>query len=202
MNRSGFFSSFLMGFAIVLLIAVVYTSSVRTQTQSSVDETLIAQQELSKEWFLARNVFSNFASDAIMSKISTNPPVSPSCAVSFPDYADVVQPYWNAASNYMKTNLGVNCQATLNVGLQNDFETLSLINPTVEDEQPAYAILTCAKSIGDTNLSLQHPFVIKKDIRSASASPSGCQVDVFDVLGVDSPSILTDSTLEVSQVFP
>lgn len=189
MNRSGFFSAFLAGFAIILMIAVLYASSARSATQSHVDETLIAQQELSKDWFLARNVYVNFASDAIVSQIT-------SCTVSSAtDYSSSVTAYWVAARAFMLATYGVDCNALLDSDLKASFEGPLEENMEVQDNAPAYALLHCKRTIGKTTLELTHPFVIRKDIRVTGPGPA-CTVDVYDVLG--DPA----GTIDVTKTFP
>ncbi len=177
MNR-GFFSAFLAGFAIILMIAVLYTSSARSTTQSHVDETLIAQQELSKDWFLARNVFVNFASDAIASKITSCSPPS--------DYGDVVANYWSVARTHMLTAYGVDCIASLDGDLK---ESFGFLNDTmVTDNDPAFALLHCSRTIGETTLELTHPFVIRKNVEIIPGVPS-CTVNVYDTHANSTPEL-------------
>ncbi len=192
MNTRAFFSVFVGVFAIALLISTLYVQSVRYETEFRVEELSVLNQELSKDWFLARNAYVNFASDAILASIESQyllaqgvPLSNVSCnaiVIQGFNYAPFVESYWDNASDFMETRYGLNCDVNLDVELYNAFETPDIVVSEVRDTLRAYGLLSCSRSSSHGAQTITHPFVIRKDVRVTSA-PLECDVNVFDVLG-------------------
>lgn len=213
MNR-GFFSVFVATFAIVFLIGLTYTQSSRFPTESTEERILVLQQQLSKEWFMARNAYVNFSSDAIFEQVASNNPNSSGVAGCNPawvdpavDFGPSVQSYWDSVYGYLRTNYGVDCRAVLDVDVHNKLESTNLSGPeTVTNGSRAYARLTCLKNGGGIDLNLTHPFVIKKKMEISLNTGVQCDVNVFDIMG-DIPQLgvfppVPYKELDVNQAFP
>ncbi len=190
MTSRGFFSVFVTAFAVIFLISFFYAQSVQYDSQSRSAELGVMQQELSKDWFMARNALTNFASDAILNKIETNVPAPGpnSCnGLTVLEFNDAVDNYWDAATSYMNARFGTNCDANLSVDVQNRLENLALAVPSVLNDKRAYGILSCSRSTSTSSLTVVRPFVIHKRITTTDSAAIECDVNVFDVLG-DNPT--------------
>lgn len=178
MNR-GFFSGFVAIMGVLFLIALFYSQSTRNEAASLTDEWVVGQSFLSRDWALARNAYSQFASDAVASHIRT----IGTCAAPGPtNFAPALATQWTAVRSYLLSTHGVDCVASISIGLQNDMGVVAPVE-TVQDNAPAYAILTCTRVIAGTESTLQHPFVIWKDVEVSTSPGNVCNVTVYDMLG-------------------
>ena len=180
MMTRGFFSGFVAIMGVLFLIALFYSQSTRDEAVSLADEWVVGQSYLSNDWALARNAYSQFASDAIASHIRTIGTCAEPGATNF---APTLETHWDGVHNYLLTH-GVDCVARIDIELQNDMGVLS---PTemVQDNARAYGILTCTRTIAGTPSTLQHPFVIWKDVEVSTSPGNVCNVTVYDNLGKD-----------------
>lgn len=184
MNR-GFFSGFVAIMGVLLLIALFYSQSTRDEAVSLTDEWVVGQAYLSHDWALARNAYSQFASDALASNIRT---IGTCAAPGTTNFAATLETYWGEVHNYLLSTHGVDCVASIDIDLQND---MGLVAPVemVQDNARAYAILTCTRTIAGTPSVLQHPFVIWKDVEVSTSPGNVCNVTVYDMLGKDGYSV-------------
>lgn len=193
----GFFSAFAAILAIVFLMSVVYSNTALVRGNIDRDRVLLAQQFLLKDMFFARNAYQNFASDAILfrmrNRIQTSAATCGAASTTiFPD-ADFnvqVEQFWNAASDYMRINFDVNCNADLNYQVQLAYEPTAPNAGAVVSNQRTYAMLKCSRTVGTDVVTLETPFVIRK-VFTSTLNGANCDLNVFDALGVDSytPSI-------------
>lgn len=187
MNR-GFFSGFVAIMGVLLLIALFYSQSTRDDAVSQTDELMIGHSLLNRDWALARNAYSQFASDAMAQQIVDSGSCNiPSSFLSDPQSKITV--YWDSVHNHLLSAYGVDCTATLSEELYNDLEDPDIATIDVVDNQPAYALLTCRRKINGSMTTLQHPFTLRKDVQVSSVLPSGCNVKVYDEVG-SSPGVL------------
>lgn len=181
MMTRGFFSGFVAIMGVLLLIALFYAQSTRNEAVSLTDEWVVGQSSLARDWALARNAYSQFASDAIADEIR----VSNNCSVpGSSNFASIIGTHWLSVRSYLLSTYGVDCVANMDVELQNDMGVASVL-PEALDNTPAYAILTCTRTIGGFPATLQHPFVIWKDVEVTMSPGNVCHVTVYDKLGKD-----------------
>ncbi len=213
MNSRGFFSVFVGAFAIIFLIATFYAQSIHYESQTRAAELGVLQQELSKDWFLARNALSNFAADGIIFSIerqynAQHAPGILSAANCIPqdilgyDYAVDVDVYWDTALTHMNNNFGTHCDANLSGDVQDLLEGTSFGQPRVMNGERAYGLLSCTRSSPTATLTVKKPFVIRKNV---TVSPgTTCLISVFDILGSNDDPLLGPaySKLDVSHGYP
>ena len=204
MISRGFFSAFVGAFAIVLLISLLYSQSIQYDAQSNAETLAIVNEQVSKDWFLARNALENFASDAILNDIQTRfSPTPPGCnagAINGADFSVAVETYFDDTISFMNTNYGLNCDANLDVGVRNTFENPDIPSVRVLSNERAYGLLSCTRSTGDISLTIKHPFVIRKEVVVTGGGALPCTVSIHDRLG-DSPTSSYD-VVDVTQSFP
>lgn len=194
----GFFSGFVAIMGVLLLIALFYTHATRDNGVSQTDELLIGHSLLNRDWALARNAYSQFASDAIAAQIRA----SSSCAVpALSNFTLAIANNWGIVRNHLRSAYGVDCIASVNVDLQND---MGISGPVqVSDNRPAYAILSCERTIAGVKNTLQHPFVIWKDVEVSTSAGNICNITVYDMLGLGGygapPPFIA---IEVQDTFP
>ena len=180
MIARGFFSGFVAVMGVLLLVALFYSQSSRDEAVYQSDELLIAHSLLSKDWSLARNAYVSFASDAMAQQIVD----SGSCSVSGgANFTDRVESSWGVIRSHLLSEYGVDCVAVLDVDLQNELEGTAFASPVVSDNAPAYGLLTCTRDVGGSPSTIQHPFVIWKDVRTIGLLPNQCEVSVRDMVG-------------------
>ena len=170
----GFFSVVVILLGMIFLISFLYAQQSRDNLNSESENVMIAQQMVFKDWAMARNAYTNFAADAMVSGVVDTSVVSCTAPV---DYAPFVVSYWLDTRDYL-LSLGVDCVAEL------DSPATQVLN-----DQRANALLTCSRTIGDVDFSITHPFVIRKRVIVASALPN-CTVSVYENLGIDGTGIL------------
>ncbi|MFH0970921.1 MAG: hypothetical protein V1776_05725 [Candidatus Diapherotrites archaeon] len=168
----GFFSALVALLGILLLISLFYTQSARNDSYSHAEESLVVQQLVYRDWFLSRNAYVNFASDAIFEQVADE--VSyPSCNFTNDDFTNVVNQYWSDVYSHMKAHFGVDCYATLPVGI------------IVKDDIPVEATLTCYRKIGEVDMNITHPFIFRKDVEVVDVLGT-CKTTIFDTHGIAS----------------
>ena len=205
MRSQGFFSVFVGAFAIALLISLLYSQSVQYDSQSQAESLAIVNEQVSKDWFLARNALENFAADAILFDIRTpSSPSSSNCnagVISGANFGTEVENYFDQATTFMHVNYGLNCDANLDVRVHNTLENTSLSPPeAVRSDTRAYGLLTCTRSSGDVSLTITHPFVLRKEVAVSGGGVVPCVVNIYDRLGdTGSPAY---RVLDVTQSFP
>lgn len=183
MNSRGFFSVILATFAVILFIALIYAQSARDDTETRANQLLAVQQELSKNWFMARNAYSNFAADAMADQIKTDvPPAACTFPVATTDFSGNIQSYWDDVKDMLESK-GIDCTAVLSNELYNDLGESNHASLEVHSGERAYGILTCLASAGSTTLNMTQPFVIKKEVLVSVPSIGQCNVQVYDNLG-------------------
>lgn len=207
MISRGFFSIFVTAFAVIFLISLFYAQSLHFEIQTRDAEMGTLHQALSKDWFLARNALSNFASDAILHKISVSDPlpknwrcgVDASYDASF-NYGPDINAYWDTAIIYMNANFGTNCDVNLSGDLERQIEGSSA-SEVVRTGERAYGILSCTRSTAHTTQTLTRPFVIRKEVRAKLTSGVECDVNVFDVLGNNPSEGINFEKQDVNRAF-
>ncbi len=197
----GFFSTVVVGIAVILLIAIFYAQQSQQLSQNEMARSLVVQQSLSKEWFLARQAYSHFASDAIVEALDaqlTGPFSLASCSGPIAtDFAPAVALRWNDVNVFLQQNVDVNCQAVISPTLE-----LATCAPAgcppygdVRSQGDVFVELICSKNINGIQHQLAYPFTLNKKIElSWNAALSQCHVIVSDAIPV-SPIIEVDHTL-------
>jgi hypothetical protein len=192
---------------VLVLVSLFYAQSSRDDSIARTDEVLVAQELLSRDWVLARNAYVNFASDAILKEIEAKYP-APACSNVVPiasyEFSPAVTSTWSSVRTYLKNKLGVDCTATLSLGLQNAMEGPSAGPARVQSGKTAYAILTCFRSVGQVDLNLQHPFLFKKNMTVTVHLPANntCDGSVFDSFGVTGVTPNLPPLLDASANYP
>ncbi len=206
MNSRAFFSVYVALFALIFLISLFYAQRSHFDLQSREAEVGVLHQQLSKDWFLLRNSLSNFASDAILSRIDAQHPFSPvNCnfvdIVNY-DYGADINAAWDDVTAHTNTNFGTNCDVNLSGEAYLQFES-AVPNPNVvRSGQRAYGILSCTRSTTHATLTLRHAFVIRKEVRVQNIPSVGCVLSVYDRLG-DNPSAgINFEKLDVNKTYP
>jgi hypothetical protein len=209
MNSKGFFSIFVTAFAVIFLISLFYAQSLHFEIQTRDAELGTLHQALSKDWFLARNALANFASDAILHKISVTDPLPKNsyCGIDFDphynstfDYGPDINAYWDTAIAYMNTNFGTNCDANLSGDIERQMEGPSA-SEAVRTGERAYGLLSCTRSTAHSTQTLTRPFVIRKEVRNIYLPNIECEVNVFDMLGNNPAEGINFEKLDVNRVF-
>lgn len=197
----GFFSTVVVGMAVILLIAIFYAQQSQVISEQESMRSLIVQQSLSKEWSLARQAYSQFASDAIAEAmdVQLNGPFSAGTCPNGPvgaDFSTAVGLRWNDVNVFLQQHLDVNCHAIISPSLESS-ACGSACAPygDVISGQDVLVSLTCSKQASNGRLhQLAFPFTLNKLIvLSWDAPSSSCRVMVSD--NIPSPSIV-----EVSHV--
>jgi hypothetical protein len=185
----GFFSVIVVVMAMLLLVGATYWLQAQQQSDQSSQQSLVAQQTLSKEWFLARNAYSRFASDAIAEAIDTtyNAPFSAgnctNAAAYAMDFTPRVTQRWNDVNVFMQQHYDVNCAAIISPSLEQGACGAACGPPfgVVAHAQDVFVELTCTKTINGHTFTLAHPFVLNKFVNISLTGPT-CAVDVSDYI--------------------
>jgi hypothetical protein len=170
-------------------------------SQDEVSRSFVIQQSLSKEWFLARQSYSQFASDAIAESLDaqlTGPFSAASCPTGpiASDFAPAVALRWNDVNVFLQHNVDVNCQATISPTLElGACGAPCAPYGDVRSQQDVFVELICSKTIGGVHHQLAYPFTLNKKIElSWNAALSQCHALVSD--NIASPPLLEiDATL-------
>lgn len=197
----GFFSTVVVGMAVILLIAIFYAQQSQVISEQESVRSLIVQQSLSKEWSLARQAYSQFASDAIAEALDAqlNGPFSVATCPNGPvgaDFSAAIAVRWNDVNLFLQQNLDVNCHAVISPSLESSACGLAC-SPygDVISGQDVLVSLTCSKQASNGGLhQLSFPFTLNKLISlNWDAPSSSCRAIVSDNMA--SPPIV-----EVSHV--
>ncbi len=200
----GFFSIMVVGLLMVALLAVIYSQQSSQQSRVQSMQAWAIQQTLAREWAMARNAYSQFASDAIAARvdglvptqsqsncISTNLPV----LTSNEDYSNEIASAWNDANIFMQQHFDVNCSAIISPVLEQQINSGCTSPPTcgkVSSEKDIFVLLSCRKLVDGREFGLSHPFTLNKKIELQWDSIlSQCHVRVLDNMTAVPPAMGT-----------
>lgn len=185
----GFFSVAVVGLLIVVLLAVIYSQHAQQQSSVQISESWVIQQTLAKEWTMARNAYSQFASDAIARALDSSidasncPATGPTPAPVSGDFSSEVNLKWNDVNVFMQQNFDVNCQATISAPLEQSLVSCGTNCDTVTNNEDVYVVLTCQKTVNGNIFSLSHPFTMNKQIYLLNTLPTGsCRLLIADTI--------------------
>lgn len=190
----GFFSVVVVGMAVILLIAIFYAQQSQLVSEQETTRSLVVQQTLSKEWFLARQAYSQFAADAIAEALDTqlNGPFSagscPNGSVGG-DFTTAVNARWADVNVFLQNNADVNCWAIIAPALESSACGIACLPyGEIRSQQEVFVQLTCAKDIQGVLHQLSYPFTLNKRIElNWNSVGSTCSVIVSD--NIPSPHI-------------
>jgi hypothetical protein len=177
-----------MLFALLLIVAVLYTQTNTTSSRLEADKVLLSQQEVAKNYQLAEAALSKFTSDAIAMRIRADvcPGLSvlncPSGAADGIDFKDDIVNYWDFTTGHLLSKFGIDkCSVDVNR------DTMA---PIYANTDKNFFPLTCRHRFGtgyySTSQFIRGPFALKKDVVFARKMPNKCQVTVRDALS-DTP---------------
>lgn len=183
----GFFSTVVVGMAVILLIAIFYAQQSQLTSEQETTRSLLVQQALSKEWFLARQAYSQFASDAIAETVDVqlNGPFNAGSCPNGPlgaDFAAAVATRWNDVNVFLQQHADVNCSASISAGLESNACGIACAPfGELRSQQDVFVSLVCTKDAQGTLHQLAYPFTLNKRIElSWDSLTSTCRVIVSD----------------------